>query len=214
MATSKKSRGHKRLWKDINEWIETNKELDTDQLFSSGRDYIKVPLSEDYSTNSRTAEYKGKTRRLILKGLLDIHGQWKKALDKIGEPYYLKIWLYEPRFSLSQVVCGIGPFLNFYDKSFHVPETDKKLDPNNYGALSEQISELDWKYALDEIHADAFFINDKETYSSEKEYYKLRRWYNSRLKTTHRITESENIEGDDKQVHSFKKGVVWIGGKD
>jgi hypothetical protein len=214
VPTSKKSRGHKRLWKDINEWVESNKELDTDQLFSSGRNNIKVPLSEDYSNNSKTAEYKGKTRRLVLKGLLDIHRQWKKALDKIGEPYYLKIWLYEPHFSLSQLVCGIGPFLNFYDKSFHFSETDKEIDSNNYGTLSNQMSDLDWKYALDEIHANAFFVGEKDTYSSEKEYYKLRRWYNNRLKTIHRITESVNTEGENKQIHSFKKGIVWIGGKD
>ena len=75
-------------------------------------------------------------------------------------------------------------------------------------------STLDWKYALDEIHADANFINERESFATEIEYYKQRRWFNNRLKTAHRITINDSIEGENKQVHSFKKGVIWIGGKD
>jgi len=214
VPTSKKSRGHKRLWKEISEWIESNKELDTNQLFNFGRHNIKVPLSEDYSTNSRSAEYKRKTRSLILKGLLDIHDQWKQALDKIGEPYYLKIWLYDNRFSNSQVVCAIGPYLDFYETTFHKPEAQKEIDLSSYGALTEQMKELTWQYAWDEEHYNNTSLGEIEEYETENKFYASRRWFKKRLKKSYRKMNNSNPESEIKEYHSFRYGTVWIGGKD
>lgn len=212
MTTSKKTRGHKRLWKDIAEWVDSNRNLNEDDLFSSGRSYIKVPLSESYSTNSRTAEYKGKTRRLILEGLLDIYDEWKKTLDEIDEPYYLKIWLYDHRFSQSQVVCALGPFLDFYETTFHKPKDQKSIDPSSYGAHSERIKELNWEYAWDEEHYNNTSVEDIYEYETDQDFYKKRRWFKKRLKKPHRKIKNPDPDSDIKEYYSFRLGTVWIGG--
>ncbi len=106
---TKKIRGHKRRWHDIDQWVEYHKNLSLDYLKEYQRDYAKIrahPWSGISLTNSQTPEPKGLTKTKILNGLIEIYNSWKIELDELDEKYYLKIWLFEPRFSSSQVVCA------------------------------------------------------------------------------------------------------------
>jgi hypothetical protein len=127
---TKKIRGHKRIWKDIEKWKNANLKLDLEHLKQNERDYAKIgvyPFSAISLTNSQIPEPKTKTKKRILNGLLDIYDSWKNQLDQLNEPYYLKIWLFEPRFSKSQVVCAIGNSIDFYKNTFIFPENTRKF---------------------------------------------------------------------------------------
>lgn len=155
----KKIRGHNRRHKQLDNWRLDNLSLDLTDYLLNERDryYAKIrvhPWSGLSLTNSLTPQPTGKTKQKMLNGLLDIYEDWKKQLDKLGQPYYLKVWLFEPRFSQSQVVCAIGNNVDFYENTFYKPDTNKTIQLDNYGSLKTKLSKLNWEYRLDEDHYD------------------------------------------------------------
>lgn len=214
---TRKIRKVRSILKQIEQWKSSILELDLDNLKSAHREYAKIrvsPYSDLTLGNSSNPEPSGEVRKKILEALLDTYNNWKLTLDELGEPYYLKIWLYDNRFSNSQVVCAIGSMLDFYEKTFHKPGNQKEIDLSSYGSLSEQMKELIWQYAWDEEHYNNTSIGDIEEYATENDFYATRRWFNKRLKKPHRIINSSNPESEIKEYYSFRYGTVWIGGKD
>ena len=208
---TKKIRGHKRRWKDIDQWVETHKNLDLDYLKEYQRDYAKIrvhPWSEISLTNSQTPEPKRTTKIKILSGLFEIYDSWKKELSKLGESYYLKIWLFEPRFSNSQVVCAIGDYLEFYDNTFFKADYTKEFNTENYGRLKKEVAKFKWEYRLDEDHFDNSERGDPELYATLNDYEEEKM-----LNKPHRTTKFKKPIGEATEYYSFKKGDVWLGEK-
>ena len=97
----RKIRGNKRRQKQIEIWRQLSLTLDTENLLKHKRDHVKIwvhPWSGISIINSTYPQPNGKTKKLMVSALLDIYENWKLQLDKLGQNYYLKIWLYEPRF--------------------------------------------------------------------------------------------------------------------
>lgn len=212
----KKIRGHKRRYKDIKTWVDSNSHLDLEQLLSTQRNYVKVhiyPWNGIYDENSQIPEPKGETKRLIISGLIDIYNSWKLTLDQIDEPYYLKIWLYNPRISSSQVVCAVGGFLDFYNTTFFKPKQAKNFQPADYGNIQLELQQFYWSYHLDEVHFSSNEIGNPEDYNTIAEYEKEKKGFEMMLKKPHRTIISNESNGDTTEYYSFKKGDVWIGGK-
>ena len=154
-----KIRGHNRRHKQIDNWRLVNLSLDLNDYLLNERDryYAKIrvhPWSGLSLKNSVTPQPTGKTKQKMLNGLLDIFENWKAQLDKLEQPYYLKIWLFEPRFSQSQVVCAIGDRIDFYENTFYKPDNNKTIKLDNYGSLKTKLSKLSWDYRLDEDQYD------------------------------------------------------------
>lgn len=203
----KKIRGHKRIWKDIQQWRLAYSRLDAQFV---NRKHVKIwvhPYSGYSLLGSKYPEPKGRTRKKILEGLLDIHDSWKKELDSTGEPYYLKLWLYEPQFSRSQVVCAIGDFREFYDSTFHKPEIQRKFPFGNYGKLQDRLKNFTWEYAHEEIVIDEDSIGAPEDFISLKEFHANRRWIKKKLKGGARTAVTDDGEAYDL----FRIGDVWLG---
>ena len=177
--------------------------------------YTKItvhPWSGLSLTHSVPRQPRGKTKQLILSGLLDIYDSWKHQLDTLGQPYYLKLWLFEPRFSQSQVVCAIGDSLGFYENTFFKPEVGKTINFEGYGHLKERLLALDWEYRLDEDHYDNTFVGEPEHYANTQEYEESRRWFERLLKKPHRTHTFEEPIGEITELYSFRRGDVWLGG--
>ena len=147
----------------------------------------------------------------MLSGLLDIYESWRAQLDNLGKPYYLKIWLFEPRFSKSQVVCAVDGKIDFYENHFFKPDLKKQFKPSNYGKLSERLQKFNWDYRLDEDHYDNNFIGEPELYASRQEYEDSIIWYNRLLKKPHRLIKFDEPIGEATESYSFKRGDLWIG---
>lgn len=212
---TKKIRGFKQILHQIQEWRSQIIDLDLDTIRSSQRDYAKIwvpPYSNLSLGNSAYPEPKGQVRKEILEVLLDTYDSWKTTLDTLDEPYYLKIWLYDQRFSKSQVVCANGDFLDFYETTFHKPEEQQEIDLSSYGSLSERMKDLHWQYAFDEEHFDNTTIGEIDEYATEKDFYETRKWFKERLKKPHRKINNPDPDSDIKEYYSFRRGTVWIGG--
>jgi hypothetical protein len=212
----KKIRGHNRRHKQIDKWRLANLSLDlTDYLLNQReRYYAKFrvhPWSGLSLTNSVSAEPIGKTKQKMLNGLLDIYEDWKKQLAKLGQPYYLKVWLFEPRFSQSQVVCAIGDNIDFYENTFFKPENSIKLRTDNYGQLKNRLENLAWDYCLDEDHYDNTEVGEPEIYASRNDYEETKRWFDKLLKKPHRTYKFKELIGEKTESYSFKRGNIWFG---
>lgn len=216
MTRIRKSRGHRKKWKDIEHWIERSKPLDLNYLQSHEREYVKIwvhPWSGISITNSEIAEPAGETKKRILQGLIDIYYSWKSSLDELGEPYYLKIWLFDPYFSRSQVVCAIRNNLNFYETTFYRPEQQKKLIPSHYGKLANHISCFNWDCHWDEMHFEQADLGEPEEYASHRDYLEHRKWFNRLMKKPLRKTDYQNQAGETIEAFAHRQGTVWVGGQ-
>lgn len=213
----KKIRGHNRRHKQIDNWRLDNLSLELNDYLLNEHDryYAKIsvhPWNGISLTNSVTPEPIGKTKQKMLSGLLDIYENWKTQLDNLGQPYYLKVWLFEPRFSQSQVVCAIGDNVDFYENTFHKPDTDKTIQLDNYGTLKTKLSKLNWDYRLDEDHYDNTEVGEPEIYSSKQDYEYTVKWFDKLLKKPHRKHKFKEPIGEITESYSFKRGDLWLGG--
>lgn len=208
----KKLRGHKRIWKDIEIWRNNNLKLDIEYLKTRQRDHVKIWVSPycDYTMlNSEFPQPKGETRKKILKGLIDIYTEWKKQLDELGQPYYLKIWLNDPYFSESQVVCAIGDFLTFYDSTFFTPDKDYATKVE---AQKKNLPEgLNWECRWDESHFNDQELGEPSDYYSEEDYTQAKTDFAGKLRKNPRTQIVTNKEGVTTTYYSIKVGHVWLG---
>ncbi len=96
MIRYKKIRGYKRRIKAIEKWRNDHLYLHIDWLTERQLAYVKFKVYPWTITiiNSSIPQPKGKIKQQIINGLLNIYDQWKQQLTKLGQPYYLKIWLY------------------------------------------------------------------------------------------------------------------------
>jgi hypothetical protein len=212
---TKKIRGHKRRHRQIDKWRLDNLSIDLKEYLLNGRDrhYVKIrvhPWSGISVTKSLIPEPTRKTKRKMIKGLVDIYKNWKVQLDKLGRPFYLKVWFFEPRFSQSQVVCAIGDSVDFYKNTFFKPDNIKKLNPDKYGP-SLELDKLTWDYHLDEDVYDNCTVGESSQYASPQDYEETEKWFKKILKKPHRTTKLKEPIGDVVELYSFRRGDLWLG---
>jgi hypothetical protein len=210
---TKKIRGHRRRQRQIDNWILDNLSINLkDYLKGRDRHYTKIrlhPWSGISITKSIVPEPTGKTKKKIVKGLVDIYRNWKAQLDNLGQPFYLKIWLFEPRFSRSQVVCAIRDSVDFYKNTFLKPDNSKELI-SNYGT-SSGVEKLTWDYHLDEEHYDNCEVGEPGQYASRQDYEAAQRWFKKILTKPHRTTKFKDPIDGKVESYSFKRGDLWLG---
>ena len=149
----RKIRGHKRRQKHIQKWIDNESVFSLEMLKSRKYWYSKVsvyPWNSLSLIKSQFSEPKAETRNQIIRGLEKIYNNWKLELDKLNEPYYLKIWLYEPRVSKSQVVCAVGERILHYENIFNKIEYSYK----RLGFYTKINSDFRWDLFSDEEFND------------------------------------------------------------
>lgn len=134
---------------------------------------------------------------------------WKHQLDKLGEPYYLRIWLYEPRFVRSQVVCAIRESIDFYGITFHQPEEAKSPPP--FSRLAEPLAAFRWSHALDEDHIDNGDLLHLREHGPHEAYIAEKRSLDGLRKKPHRRTTFDSPIGSATESYAFKRGSVWLG---
>ena len=211
-----KVRGHKKRHFQIENWRLKNLKLSEEIIEKYHYDYIKIivhPWCDLTLGKSYIPEPKSKTKLLILNGLIDIYNSWKTQMDKIGKPYYLKIWIFEPRFTKSQVVCAIDERIEYYVNHFQSPDQLKVFHSEHYGKLKAELDKFNWELKLDEEYYSNEDLGEPEDYLTLKDYEFSKKWIERIRKKAHRIELFKN--NDDRLTEFFilKKGNLWIGEK-
>ena len=209
---TKKIRGHTRIWKDIEKWKKANLKLNLENLKQYERDYVKIwvhPYSGISLTNSRNPEPKGETKKRILNGLFEIYENWKRQIEELNEPYYLKIWFFESRLSKSQVVCAVGDSIVSYQNTFNIPNNEKEFKQELIGVIINRTEKFKWINGLDEKIMFSSDIGNPEDYENQKMYLEDKKRFNNKLKKKH----TRKTLKDGTVSYVFEIGNVWIGGK-
>jgi hypothetical protein len=206
----KKIRGLKRKVATIPRWAEEYSQLDTQFLSERKYYYAKVyvqPWDNLSFIDSQIPEPKGKAKKLILYGLEKIYNQWKAELEKLRRPYYLKVWLYEPRLSKSQVVCAIEEKIKYYEDLFENADHEKTKSSFING-LSPDFS---WQSRIDEEpYAESLLLWPANQYARIEDCYSDRRLLNKLRKGNYR---SVIIDNPKDRIYFLPKGKIWLGGK-
>lgn len=212
----KKIQGHRRRWKHVERWRNDNLDFDLNNYLLNFRSLcnskIRVhPWSGLTITNSEIPQPRGRTKQKMLTALINIYENWKEKLDKLNQPYYLKIWLFEPRFSQSQVVCAIGDEIDFYKHTFFEPEKSKAISFANYGKLESKLQHFSWQHRLNEDQYDNSFVGEPKHFVTLKDYEENKVWFENLLKKPHRTEVLSPPIGEITEVYFFKEGNVWLG---
>ncbi|NRT13645.1 hypothetical protein [Flavobacterium sp. 14A] len=218
MNRTKKIRGHKKIQKRIQSWIEQNKTINIADFLANKYCFTHIsfePYFNISNNNSNIAEPKSKTRKKIILGLEEIYNNWKIELEKLNQPFFLKIYLFEPRISKSQVICAIGEEkIEYYESHFGVTHnsTRKSYFQN---ILSDEFS---WKTSLDnDTYSEKVLLNPEcynettlDAVHSRKLLKKLNKKYN-------KVEDKSwfGFEEDNETDYFFyvPKGILNIGEK-
>lgn len=96
-----------------------------------------IPWNSLSLLNSGYPEPHGIIKTRILSKLIAIYLNWKEQPDAEMVSCYLTIWLFEPRFSMSQIVAAKGDLIYFYDGGFYKPGNGRKIILSHYGELKK-----------------------------------------------------------------------------
>lgn len=224
---AKKRRGHKRIWRSIEQWKDANLPLDLDKMArreTHERRYAKMstPLFRNNAhfknppngillIDHQNSEPRGKTKKKWLHALFEVYEGWKKQLDKTDKPYYLSIWLFEPRVSQSQVVCAIGKSIDFYKDHFRKPENEKALKTEYQEILKDNIKHFEWDHRIEEEHLDNTGIGDLEDFETTEDYLDFTQRFAMKMKQPHETILLEKPIANITERYVFKRGNVWMG---
>ncbi len=191
-SNKKKIRGWKKQIRKINHWKNYNLTLDTTKLHDFQREYVKVIIDPWYRLVRRTPPLW--YNRLILKALVEIYLNWYKTLQEWGEPFYLKIWLFDSHFINSQVVAASGDWIFGYNNTFTKSNEDKSFPFEKYTISNFSLEDFKWELHVDENY---FYESDQ---LSEAEVDKIKQ----------KAYRSGFLQDGDRYF-ALKIGDVWIG---
>ncbi|HEX6909867.1 MAG TPA: hypothetical protein VF142_05720 [Longimicrobium sp.] len=147
-SNRKKVRGWKRRLRQLERFRLAHRTLDVEALRQSHYHYVKVWLDPWSRLGGRNPPIW--FRRRILAALMDIHDAWRAALEGLGEPYYLEVWLFHPDCYRSQVVAGLDWRMEHYRNVFP-PAADAATRPLAlYDDPAYDLDHFAWRPGTDE----------------------------------------------------------------
>lgn len=209
----KKIRGLKKKVARIQYWIEENLELNIEHLTEHKYNYTKFyvdPWNNLILTDSQIPEPKGNAKKEILNGLEKIYDNWKTELEKLNKPYYLKIWVYEPRLSKSQVVCAIDERIEHYENIFEKAD----FKQNSSSITNEFSSDFKWQPKIDEnLYWESDLLWPIDRYKRTEDGYADRKLLTKLKKGNYRNQIIDNPNEKKDTIYFLPKGKIWIGEK-
>ena len=145
----KKIRNYNRLYKQIEQWKLNSLYLNIDYLFDYQRNYVKFrifPWNDLAMEINRFPPPNHRMKQFIIKSFLEIYDNWKIQLDELQEPYYLKIWLFEPDIWNTQVVCAFKENIDFYNNTFAISEKSEKFIAETHKNISDRLNKYNWEF--------------------------------------------------------------------
>jgi len=211
----RKIRGHKNIQRKIEYWRLENISFDLNSyLEDNNYCYARIriyPWNGCTYFDRQVPEPKRKTRQKFISALIDIYNSWKEQLEKLDQPYYLRIRLFNQRFSKSDVICAIGNKIEHYENSYSESNELESLNLDNFGHLKFRLEKFNWDYRIDEDYYDNCTLGTVDEYASIQSYNESKTWFNKLLKSPHRTVEFDNPIDERTECYLFKRGDIWLG---
>ncbi len=191
-SNRKKVRGWKRRLRELERFRLAHRTLDVDALRRDELAYVKLWLDPWSRLVPRDPPVW--FRRRVLAAFLDVLHSWGRALEATGEPYYLRLWLYDPRFHRTQVVAAMGERIRWYETMFVPAAGARALPPPQFRDPAYDLAEVEWEPCLD---TDVLLEDDA---SDERDLARIRR----------RASRVEHARWG-QALFLFDRGLVWLG---
>ncbi len=206
-----KIRGLGRRGRAIEQWRRAKLTLPSARLENDERPYAKLWI-EPWANLFATEEPRKGHRSEMLNALLDVYDGWHAQLQGLGLPFYLKVWLFEPRFMKSQVVCAIGDSQDFYQKTFTPATANLPIPTSRYFGLDQRLAEFEWKTHLDEhFYFESDF--DAVQLDGSEGMHAHRKGLLKRLQPGGYSSSDVDFMGKTTRAFAFPLGYVWVGGR-
>ncbi|UPT68560.1 MAG: hypothetical protein M0D57_08005 [Sphingobacteriales bacterium JAD_PAG50586_3] len=209
----RKVRGGRRKFKEIEQWKNESLLLSDywiKEYNYQSADIVVHPWCDISILNCKIPSPYGKCRALIIEGLIEIYKSWKVQLDKLGKPYYLKIWLRDSRIEKSEVVCAFNERIEWYENVFTKAKKNGQPGPVHFGSVANKLNEFNWDLHLDEETYDDSDLAEPHQYESMEDYYYSVRWF-KKIKKKARIVEGVYSNGNPYKNYKVKMGNLWVG---
>jgi hypothetical protein len=154
----KKIRGWKRRIKQIDKWGIDIQEPDLEWFAKpSTRDvYRRCTISPFYNADKKHPPmwfYK-----LLIAKFITAYDRWKQAFDELGIPYDLQLWIYDPSFIRSEIVCWKVQELNQLMKFIWESDLIKSFPYDTFKSNTYNLNDFDWVLADEEhVHFESDF---------------------------------------------------------
>lgn len=206
-----KIRGHHRMWRRIERWQSEYAHLDVTAHNRLVAPIAIPPYNGLRITRSGIQYPHGKTRMKITEGLLAIYTAWDAQLQKTHQPCYLALWLYEPNFTRSQVVCAHGEMCNFYRDAFTPAPHPAQKHPARFGLDASTLQHFQWQRCIQSYELDSTMWGTIDEFDSEQEYSAHTRWMTRELAKPHSTVPYTAADGSTVERYIFGTGTIWVG---
>lgn len=210
MIKYKKIRGEKRRIREIKQWIDDHLVLDIAYLKQYQCEYVKFgvsPWDRLSLTNSQYPQPQGIYKKLFLGGLLQIYMSWKEQLASLGQPYYLRIWLFENDLKRSQVVCTIDEKIEHYHELFEKSFNNTFLNIGEWQEVGDIMNRVNWEKKIEITSYEKDWVGAPSDYETQKDYECSKKWFNNNVIEKYR--EVKRIDEDEYYI--VETDNVWIG---
>ncbi len=200
----KKIRGWKRHKRKIERWKQNAIQLDLDDLAINKRDYEKLWIHPFYTLEKRNPPYW--YCEFLLEAMLDVYENWKNSMESINQPYYLKLWIYDPKFIYSQIVVAYKNFINFYDSTFEKNDLKKEFPYEKYPRLKERLKEFQW-----DLYFDSEYQNESDWIKWIEDGNATDNEWNETRKKTNNVLKTKTFDGKPDLMYVRHIGDIWVG---
>jgi hypothetical protein len=208
-SNRKKIRGWKRRIRQIDRWGEDLKKPNIKWFKQANARHVydRCYLSPFYRFDRRHPPLW--FFKLIIAKFIAAYSQWEKVFEESGIPYDLQIWLYDPSYIQSEIICykmqergehmKLGweakeqkpfPYKKFAGKNYDLNEFEWVLAEENNVVWEDDLDYIE--STLEELLADGY---EKKELEDEQVYYSKRigdEWIGRRKGTLDRKTKSRN----------------------
>ena len=127
---------------------------------------------------------------------LDLHARWEAALAARGEPFYLALWVFHPRFHRTQLVAALGE--GAYEQAFLPAPGAPPRPPALYDAPDYDLGALAWTPGLDTSYV---LQSDLDAFPEDARWFERQR---------HRVAD-DHVASNGERVYALRAGTVWVG---
>jgi hypothetical protein len=155
----KKIRGWKRRVKILNAWGERILGVDPDVLNEYGRAYQKCIIDPFYRFDKRHPPLW--FFKLIVGKLVIAFDAWGEVFKGNGQPYDLQLWIYEPNYIWSQLVCKKVDVNNKKYNYFSEMENQYAFPFEKFANSNpEHLKTFDWARCAEQTYVDQYDIDE------------------------------------------------------
>lgn len=189
LPTRKKIRGWKRRIRQLDSWGKWILKPNLAHYHRGDCTYERCTLYPFYMLEKRHPPlwfYK-----LMIARFIDAYYSWDSVFKEMGEPYDLLLWLYDPSFIRSEIVCYKGERRGFaWESTIIRPFSYKK-----FASIAYDINAFEWILADEE---NIYFESELEDEGLKAEDLLQEGWV-------------EKEAEEDQVYYTQKTGDIWMG---